>query len=270
MSVEMLEIGVAPQQGAAFVARVNGTALHGAAEDLAPEELKQRACTELLRQAAIQAGLLDASDAAPRDGAISEAASKAIDDLLARELQLPDPSDEACMRHHAAHPARYRTGERVRVRHILFAVTPGMDVVALRNRAEACLLDVRCHDGSAGDGFGASARKFSNCPSGEQGGELDWLAPGDCAPEFARELFGHIEVGVLPRLVHSRFGLHVVEVLEREGGVAQAFETVRGAVAMALRQQTFVTALRQYLSLLAGAATLAGVELDAAATPLVQ
>ena len=173
-------------------------------------------------------------------------------------------------RHHAAHPARYRTGERVRVRHILFAVTPGMDVVALRNRAEACLLDVRCHDGSAGDGFGASARKFSNCPSGEQGGELDWLAPGDCAPEFARELFGHIEVGVLPRLVHSRFGLHVVEVLEREGGVAQAFETVRGAVAMALRQQTFVTALRQYLSLLAGAATLAGVELDAAATPLVQ
>ena len=38
------------------------------------------------------------------------------------------------------------------------------------------------------------------------------------------------EVGVLPRLVHSRFGLHVVEVLAREGGTAQAFESVRGAV----------------------------------------
>ena len=270
MSVETLESNVAPQDGAAGVARVNGIALHGAAEHLAPEELRQRACTELLRQAAIRAGLLDAGDAAPGDGAISEAASQAIDDLLARELALPDPSGEACARHHAAHPARYRTGERVRVRHILFAVTPGMDVVALRNRAEACLLDVRCHDGSASDGFGASARKFSNCPSGEHGGELDWLAPGDCAPEFARELFGHVEVGVLPRLVHSRFGLHVVEVLEREGGVAQPFEAVRGAVAMALRQQAFVTALRQYLSLLAGAAVLVGVELDAADTPLVQ
>ncbi len=270
MSVETLEIGVARKEGAAFVARVNGTPLHGAAEQLAPEELKQRACTELLRQAAIRAGLLDAGDAAPVDGAITEAASQAIDDLLERELQLPDPSAEACMRQHAAHPARYRTGERVRVRHILFAVTPGTDVVALRKRAEACLLDVRCHDGGASDGFGAAARKLSNCPSGEHGGALDWLVPGDCAPEFARELFGHVEVGVLPRLVHSRFGLHVVEVLEREGGVAQAFETVRGAVAMALRQQTFVTALRQYLSLLAGAATLAGVELDAAATPLVQ
>jgi peptidyl-prolyl cis-trans isomerase C len=83
-------------------------------------------------------------------------------------------------------------------------------------------------------------------------------------------LFGHLEVGVLPRLVHSRFGLHVVEVLEREPGVAQPFETVRGAVAMALRQQTFVTALRQYLRLLAGEATVEGVELDAADTPLLQ
>jgi peptidyl-prolyl cis-trans isomerase C len=70
--------------------------------------------------------------------------------------------------------------------------------------------------------------------------------------------------------VHSRFGLHIVEVLEREPGVAQSFESVRGAVEMALRQQTFVTALRQYLCLLAGGAMVEGVELDAADTPLVR
>ena len=96
------------------------------------------------------------------------------------------------------------------------------------------------------------------------------MAGADCAPEFAREIFGHAEVGVLPRLVHSRFGLHIVEVLEREAGVAQSFESVRGAVAMSLRQQTFVTALRQYLSVLAGAAEVENVDLDASATPLVQ
>ncbi|MEO7853555.1 MAG: peptidylprolyl isomerase, partial [Rubrivivax sp.] len=105
---------------------------------------------------------------------------------------------------------------------------------------------------------------------GEQGGELGWLKPDDCAPEFARELFGHIEVGVLPRLVHSRFGLHVVEVLAREGGVPQAYDAVRGAVAMALRQQAWVTALRQCLRLLAGQAKVEGIDLDAANSPLVQ
>ena len=150
----------------------------------------------------------------------------------------------------------------------LGVITP--DVVALRKRAEACLLDVRCHDGSGADRFAAAARELSNCPSGANGGDLGWLAASDCAPEFAREVFGHAEVGVLPRLVHSRFGLHVVEVLARERADTPRFEAVRGAVALALRQQSFVSALRQYLQLLAGAARVEGVTLDQADTPLVQ
>ena len=278
MLVETVDLSVLSENDgsgevpACGVARINGVALNRAAEGLGLEALRQRACTELLRQAAIREGLLAVDDAAPVDGVTSEAASQAIDAWLTRELQLPEPSVEACQRHHAAHKSRYRTGEKVQVRHILFAVTPGMDVAALRNRAEACLIDVRCHDGQAqaSAGFGRSARELSNCPSAELGGDLGWLTPADCAPEFARELFGKPEVGVLPRLVHSRFGLHVVEVLAREGGVAQAFEAVQGAVAMALRQQAWVTALRQCLQVLAGQAVVEGIALDAADTPLVQ
>lgn len=254
----------------AAVAQINGVPLHGAGDVLTPDELRQRACTELLRQAAQSSGLLDATDASGADGMTSEAASSAIEALLERELQVPEPSEDACRRHHAAHAMAYRTGEKVRVRHILFAVTPGVDVVALRNRAETTLLDVRCHDGSKVDGFAAAAGTQSNCPSGAEGGELGWLTPTDCAPEFAKELFGHVEVGVLPRLVHSRFGLHVVEILAREPGVDQPFEAVQGAVTMSLRQKAYVTALRQYLRLLAGQAVVEGVELEAADTPLVQ
>ncbi len=251
------------------VARINGVALNAPGEKLSAEALRQRACTELLRQAAQAAGLLD-SDTASADGVISENASSAIEALLEKNIKVPEPTEEACRRHYAAHESSYRTGERVRVRHILFAVTPGVDVVALRKQAEPVFLDVRCHDGTAVDRFAEAAGKYSNCPSGAEGGDLGWLSAGDCAPEFARELFGHIEVGVLPRLVHSRFGLHVVEVLKREAGVAQSFESVRGALENSLRQQAYVTALRQYLLLLAGAAAVEGVDLEAADTPLVQ
>jgi peptidyl-prolyl cis-trans isomerase C len=253
-----------------LVASINGVALNSPGEILSPEVLRQRACTELLRQAAQSAGLLAGNDALSTDGVTSEAASVAIEALLERNLNVPEPSEEACRRYHAAHEGTYRTGERVRARHILFAVTPGVDVAALRKRAEPVFLGVRCHDGQSTDRFADAARQWSNCPSGEHGGDLGWVASADCAPEFARELFGRAEVGVLPRLVHSRFGLHIVEVLEREPGVAQSFESVRGAVAMALKQQAFVTALRQYLSVLAGAAAVDGVELDAADTPLVR
>jgi len=258
------------QNQIAGVARINGVALHAPQEALSVEELRQRACTELLRQAAQRAGLLDAADTCLADGATSEAATAAIETLLEQSISLPDPSKEACKRYYAAHETTYRNNERVRVRHILFAVTPGVDVVALRKRAEMAMLEVRCFDGGASPSFAALAAELSNCPSGAAGGDLGWLNHADCAPEFARELFGRTEVGVLPRLVHSRFGLHVVEVLERETGTQQSFESVRGAIEMALHQQAYIAAMRQLLQILAGESTLEGVDLDAAGTPLVQ
>jgi peptidyl-prolyl cis-trans isomerase C len=254
--------------GSQDVARVNGQALHRPGEQLDESSLRQRACSELLRQAAQDAGLLTREDLASADGVLSQDASEAIERLLDRELKVPEPDDEACLRHYAAQAASYRQGERVRLRHILFAVTPGVDLAALRRRAEQALLELRCDD--SGALFETRARELSNCPSGQQGGMLDWLRPSDCAPEFAREVFGHAEVGVLPRLVHSRFGLHVVEVLERDDGQTLPFAEVQQAVRLTLRQRSWATALRQYLSLLAGRATLQGVSLDGSDTPLVQ
>ncbi|PIF28578.1 peptidyl-prolyl cis-trans isomerase C [Acidovorax sp. 56] len=268
------QAAVAPQAGGmgsvvAEVARVNGVALNAPHESLDEEALRQRACTELLRQAAQQAGLLPASDVPGVEGAISVQASNAIEQLLERELDLPDPSEEACRRYHDAHPAAHAQGERAQLRHVLFAVTPGVDVKQLRLRAEALLIELRCAD-DGGAQFAKAAAQWSNCPSGQQGGDLGWLTRADCAPEFAREVFGGAEIGVLARLVHSRFGLHVVEVVARDPGQQPAFEEVRQAIALTLRQQAWVNALRQYLQLLAGAAVVEGVALDAAESPLVQ
>ena len=253
----------------AAIARINGVALNAPHELLDEEVLRQRACTELLRQAAQQAGLLSADDVPGVEGAISTEASNAIEQLLDRELPIPDPSEEACRRYHDAHPAAHAQGERAQLRHVLFAVTPGVDVRQLRLRAEALLIELRCAD-DGGAQFAKAAAQWSNCPSGQQGGDLGWLTRADCAPEFAREVFGSAEIGVLARLVHSRFGLHVVEVVSRDPGQQPSFEEVRQAIALTLRQQAWVNALRQYLQLLAGAAVVDGVTLDAADSPLVQ
>lgn len=207
------------------LAAINGIALHEVGQLLDEETLRQRACTELLRQAAQQAGLLSSDDMPGTDGATSAAASAAIEQLLERELPIPEPSEEACRRYHEAHPAAHAHGERAQLRHVLFAVTPGVDVKQLRLRAEAMLIDLRCAD-DGGVRFAEAANQWSNCPSGQQGGDLGWLTRADCAPEFAREVFGSAEIGVLARLVHSRFGLHVVEVVAREAGQQPSFEEV--------------------------------------------
>ncbi|HLO94104.1 MAG TPA: peptidylprolyl isomerase [Burkholderiaceae bacterium] len=253
------------------VARVNDVALHAAGEVLGEEELRQRAYGELLRQAAQRAGLLARTDPGPIDGVHSEAASEAIEALLAREIQLPEPDEAACRRYYEAHPQRFARGERVRAAHILLAVTPGVDVAALRAHAEGLLVRLRCEDEAA---FARAAAENSNCPSGEQGGGLGWLSREDCMPEVASVLFAQDEasrhMGVLPRLLSSRHGFHILRVDGREAGVVPSFEQVRGSVAALLRHQLGVTAMRQYLDLLAGQAQLQGVSLNQADAPLVQ
>ena len=251
------------------LASVNGVALHEAGVLLDQEALRQRACTELLRQEAQKAGLLEAGDVPLTDGSTSEVASLAIERLLELQLCVDEPSEDACRRYYEAHPAAFGHGERVHLRHVLFAVTPGVDVKLLRLRAEALLIELRCAD-DGGVSFAAAAKQWSNCPSGAAGGDLGWLTRSDCAPEFARDVFGASEIGVLARLVHSRFGLHVVEVVAREAGERPAFEVVKSAAAQSLRQQTWVNALRQYLQVLTGAAQIEGVDMDSADSPLVQ
>lgn len=247
---------------------VNGVPLCGVDECLAPEVLRQRACSELLRQASVRAGLLGEDDAPCADGILSEAASGAVEELLQRSLAVEDPPEEACLRYYASNLAAYRSGERVQVRHILFAVTPGTDVVALRRQAEATLLEVRCRGEGDADRFGQAAHDLSNCPSGAQRGALGWLDRNACVPEFGAQIFGRSEVGVLPRLIHTRFGLHVVEVLARDPGRTLDFETVRGAVAATLRGQRYVTELRRYIGRLAADAGIEGVDLDPFMQPL--
>lgn len=251
--------------GTTSIARVNGVALHAPGECLAPEELRQRACTELLRQAAERDGRVAVADPGAPGSAVTAAVQAAIEAHIDRVVRVPPVTEEACRRHFAANARAYAIGERLRLRHVLFAVTPGVDVTALRRRAEATLLDVRAR-GSVAD----AARTLSNCPSGRDGGELGWLTTADCAPEFAKDVFAHPGLGVLPRLVHSRFGFHVVEVVAREAGTEVEYEAVRAAVAATLERQAFVIALQQYLRVLAGGAQLEGVDLEGAATPLVQ
>lgn len=259
------------KEKSAAIARINGVAINRPDERLEAGELRQRACTELLRQAAQKEGLLAEDDESTGDGVISEAGSTAIEALLDSAIPRAAPTDEECTRYFEGNRNRYRESERVRTRHILFAVTPGVDVAALRTRAEATLLQLRCQDNPVVvDSFASAARELSNCPSGADGGALGWLRSEDCAPEFARELFGQSDVGVLPRLVHSRFGLHVVEVLERDNGRQRSFQEVAGAVREELARNHFATSLRQYLKLLAGAAEIENCDLEASDTPLVQ
>lgn len=189
--------------------------------------------------AGIRNALLEAAHRAgfAPDGAGGEEA--ALDAFLDRFGNAAEPTDEECRRFYDGHPESFVVGAAATVSHILFAVTPGMPIDAVRHQAERTL--ARLLDDGAG--FEAVARDFSNCPSGANGGWLGTLAQGDAYAEFESAVLGTDAVGVLPSLVRSRVGFHVVKVHGRRAGRRVAYEEAREAIALHLGGQAQVNAL---------------------------
>lgn len=218
------------------------------------------AARELLRQRAIAVGLLA--------GTVSEETmiDEAIEALLKREVITPSPTEDECRRYYDRHPHEFQSGDLVHARHILFQVTPRVRIPEIRARAEETLNQLLREP----DRFDALARELSNCPSGQQGGNLGQIGRGDTVPEFEKVLFKFGASGILRDLVRTRYGFHIVAVDRSIPGRKLPYETASGQIAERLRSNVEEKAVRQYVSVLAGQAKLLGVDLDGAQTPLVQ
>lgn len=218
------------------------------------------AVTELLRQRAVETGLLAAG--VPNGSAMEEA----LERLLELEVPTPEPTEEECRRWYESRSRAFAVGDLAFVRHILFAVTPGVPVTALRAKAEETLRELRAEPAL----FEARARALSNCPSAEQGGNLGQLARGDSVPEFEQAVFAGDTIGIVPRLINTRYGFHIVVVDRRVAGRNMPFEAARAQIADWLRQAVHAKALQQYVAFLAGQAEVMGVDFGAEASPLMQ
>lgn len=214
---------------------------------------------ELLRQRARELGFIT-------EGTSEADTERAIERTLAEEVPVPEPSDEECRRWYDANAKRFRSGDLVFARHILFQVTPGAPVPAIRGLAEAMLHELRANPAL----FTERAREHSNCPSGANGGNLGQLQRGETLPEFEKAIFEDTSIGVLPKLVTTRHGFHIIAVDQRIEGKQLPYDIVRDDVAAELRRRSEARALSQYVRVLAGNADIEGVELDAATSPLVQ
>lgn len=65
-----------------------------------------------------------------------------------------------------------------------------------------------------GESFKELAKKFSNCPSGQVGGDLGWFGKGQMVPEFEKAAF-ETPKGELSDPVQTQFGWHVIKVIDK-------------------------------------------------------
>jgi peptidyl-prolyl cis-trans isomerase C len=212
---------------------------------------------ELLRQRAVELKLI--VDGAP----LSDAS---LDELLEIELTVPTATRADCERYYERHPTGFRRNDIVFASHILFAVTGRAPLALIRHKAEATLQQVL----AAPETFENTAREVSNCPSAGVGGSLGQLLRGDSVPEFERALFDTHDTGLLPRLINTRFGFHIVRIERRVDGERLPFDSVEAEIARFLAGRVRHKAIQQYVAVLASRASIEGAQLGETSGPLVQ
>ena len=102
------------------------------------------------------------------------------------------------------------TVTETRVRHIL--LRPGGQLSLVQARAQ--LAEYRRAIEAQRADFAALAREHSQDATAAQGGDLGWVTPGVFVPEF-EEVMNGLQPGQLSDPLVSRFGVHLIEVLER-------------------------------------------------------
>jgi peptidyl-prolyl cis-trans isomerase C len=101
---------------------------------------------------------------------------------------------------------------------------------------------------AGGADFAAVAQESSDDKaSGARGGDLGWFHRGQMVPEFEQPVFA-LQLKKLSDVVESRFGFHLVEVLEKEPQQKIPFDKAKERLANMLKQRQLEEKVRSRIN----------------------
>ncbi len=106
---------------------------------------------------------------------------------------------------------QYEGTPRMRASHILFS-TNGLDdagKATVKTQAEQVLADIK-----ANGNFAQAASQYGQDGTAQNGGDLGWFAKEDFVEPFANATFAMSSTGLLPNIVETEYGYHIIEVTE--------------------------------------------------------
>jgi len=120
---------------------------------------------------------------------------------------------------------QFKTPEQVQASHILIApdladpnTDPDKAKAQARQKAQQLLEQVK-----TGADFAQIAKENSTCPSSARGGDLGYFGRGQMVPAFEQAAFA-LEAGQTSELVETRFGYHIIKVVDKKAQITKSFE----------------------------------------------
>ena len=168
--------------------------------------------------AQVAAGTSDAKDAL-KGGDLGWRSGDSIPPLFMNELQNMKPGQSSAVLRspsgfHILKLVEKRSSNapvvitQTHARHILIKTSEIMPEAEAKKRTMEIKQRI-----DAGADFAEQAKRYSQDGSAQQGGDLDWLSPGQTVPEFEAEM-NKLKPGQIG-MVQTQFGWHLIQVLER-------------------------------------------------------
>lgn len=168
--------------------------------------------------AQVAAGTSDANDAL-KGGDLGWRPTDRIPPLFLNELKMLKPGQNTAVLRspsgfHILKLIDKRNGSapvvitQTHARHILIKTS----AIVTEAEAKKRILEIKKRIDNGAD-FAEEAKRYSQDGSAQQGGDLDWLSPGQTVPEF-EEAMNKLKVGEIG-MAETQFGWHLIQVLGR-------------------------------------------------------
>jgi peptidyl-prolyl cis-trans isomerase C len=143
-------------------------------------------------------------------------------------------SDQEIKTFYESRPALFKQPEQVRASHILIKVEPQADEshkTAARKKIQKIQQRLQ-----KGEDLAALAQEFSQCPSSAKGGDLGYFRRGQMVKPFEEAAFA-LKPGEVSDVVETKFGYHLIKVIEKKSETTIAFEDIKDRLEQYLKQE---------------------------------
>jgi len=152
---------------------------------------------------------------------------------------LPNPSSDAIRQYYDQNKEEFKTGEQVRVAHIVKYV----DWHTNEQTAHAAI-NLAYDELKNGAAFEIVVEKYTDCA--DRGGDLGLISKGQMAEEFEDVVF-NLGIGQISNVFRTRFGFHIAKVYERYPAAVSGLEKVKSQIVNILKEQMREAAVHEFI-----------------------
>lgn len=143
-------------------------------------------------------------------------------------------SDKELRAYYDSHPDSFKQPEQVRASHILIKVDPQADE-SQRAEARKKIAEIQ-QKLQKGEDFATLAKESSQGPSSAKGGDLGYFRRGQMVKPFEEAAFA-LKPGEVSDLVETRFGYHLIKVIDKKPETTIPYEDIKEKVGQYLKNK---------------------------------